>query len=95
MFRVTKDYERVEEEPEPPPQPTPEIEIIPPSRRLQPAAVERLMAEVIEVEETPVKPKRRGIIISDHAPYNARSGFPLPCAHGYHGACSLCSARYA
>lgn len=70
--------------------------IIPPSRRLQPATVERLMADVIEVEETPEEPKRGLIIISaDNAPPNAQSNFPLPCSHGYHGGCSLCSARYA
>ena len=51
MFRVMKDYERVEEEPEPPPQPAPEIEIIPPSRRLRAASAERLMADVIDIEE--------------------------------------------
>lgn len=36
--------------------PTPEVEIIPPSRRLQPAAVERMMPEVVELQSSPAQP---------------------------------------
>jgi hypothetical protein len=57
MFRVMKDLEDIEpyEEPAPkPPQPEPQAEIIvPPERRLAPAPVERMMAEVIDITPEP------------------------------------------
>jgi phage terminase small subunit len=102
MFRVMKDLEDIEpyEEPPPPkPEPT-EVEIIPPSRRLQPAAVERLMAEVIEVESSPAQqpawcPPDKCFCPKTSDKPNIRSGFPIPCGHGYHGGCAQCSSRYA
>jgi phage terminase small subunit len=58
MFKVMKGYERVDEQPAPAPEPQPtEVEIIPPERRLQPAAIERMMEsfepEIVQPEPQP------------------------------------------
>ena len=50
MFRVMKDLEDIEPYEEPPPKPA---EIIPPERRLEPAPIERMMRDVVEVEPEP------------------------------------------